>query len=196
MSGNYDGSDTIILFEELAYEDVLPVAWRPQTEEPDSDVAAAYTNSNIRVLQACAALEEHSTGEKPEENSPHAADLVRIDLKINLLLDLVGKILASSHPRPKPLPIRFNALGATFRAPPNAVPRPGTQGVLEIYLHDALAEPLRLLGRVTKCEPNGEVNLKFVPPGDATADLIEKLAFRRHRRKIAGSRQPRRGQAS
>ncbi len=190
---SYDGSDTIILYEELAYEDVLPVAWRPLADEPDSDMAAAYTNSNLRVLQACAALEEHSTGEKPEENSPHSADLVRIDLKINLLLDLVGKILASSHPRPKPLPIRFNALGATFRAPTNAVPKPGSQGVLEIYLHDALAEPVRLHGRVTKSEPNGEVNLKFAAPGDATADLIEKLAFRRHRRKVAGSRQPRRG---
>ena len=120
----YDGSDTIILFEELAYQDVLPVAWRPLPDELDPDLAAAYTDGNIRVLQACAALEEHSTGEKPEENSPHAADLLRIELKINLLLDLVGKILASSHPRPKPLPIRFNALGATFRAPPAAVRSP------------------------------------------------------------------------
>ena len=29
---------------------------------------------------------------------------------------------------------------------------------------------------------------------DGRPDLIEKLAFRRHRRQIAGSRQPRRGQ--
>lgn len=190
----YDGSDTIILFEELAYQDVLPVAWRPLPDELDTDMAAAYSDGNIRVLQACAALEEHSTGEKPEENSPHAADLVRIDLKINLLLDLVGKILASSHPRPKPLPVRFNAIGATFRPPSTAVPRPGAHGLLEVYLHDALAEPVRLVGRVTKAEPNGDVHVKFLPPGEATADLIEKLAFRRHRRRIAGSRQPRRGQ--
>ena len=32
----------------------------------------------------------------------------------------------------------------------------------------------------------------FVPPGEATADLLEKLAFRRHRRQVAGVRQPRR----
>jgi hypothetical protein len=70
----------------------------------------------------------------------------------------------------------------------------GSQGAIEIYLHDALAEPVRLMGRVTKVEPNGDVQLKFLPLGEAIADLIEKLAFRRHRRRIAGARQPRRGQ--
>lgn len=189
----YDGSDTIILYEELAYQDVLPVSWRVLPDDLDADLAASYADGNIRVLQACAALEEHSTGEKPEDNSPHSADLVRIDLKINLLLDLVGKILAVNHPRPKPLPIRFNAVGATWRTK-DPLPRPGTQGALEIYLHDALAEPVRLLGRVTKTEPSGDVNVKFLPPGEAIADLIEKLAFRRHRRRIAGARHsPRRG---
>jgi hypothetical protein len=46
---------------------------------------------------------------------------------------------------------------------------------------------------VARAEPDGEVAVKFLPPGDAVADLIEKLAFRRHRRRVAGSRQPRRG---
>jgi len=188
----YDGSDTIILFEELAYQDVLPVAWRPLPDELDADLTASFSISNIRVLQACAALEEHSKGEKPEENSPHSADLIRIDFKINLLLDLVGKILTANNPRPTPLPIRFNAVGATWRVKGNP-PKPGNQGALEIYLHDAVAEPLRLVGRVTKIEQNGDVHVKFLPPGEATADLIEKLAFRHHRRQIADSRQPRRG---
>ena len=48
-----------------------------------------------RVLQSCAAIEEHGHIEKPDENAPHAADLLRIDLKINVLLDLVGRLLAS-----------------------------------------------------------------------------------------------------
>jgi hypothetical protein len=189
----YDGSDTIILYEELAYQDVLPVAWRALPAEPDADVLASFAYTNIRVLQACAALEEHSTGEKKEDNSPHVADLVRIDLKINLLLDLVGKILAANHPRPPPIPIRFNAVGATWRAGKTPAPPSGSQGTLEVYLHDALAEPIRLAGVVTKTTGD-EINVRFHPPGEATADLIEKLAFRRHRRSVAGARQPRRGQ--
>ena len=187
----YDGSDTIILYEELAYQDVLPMAWRRLPDELDADLVASFTDTNIRVLQACAALEEHSTGEKQDDTSPHSAHLVRIDLKINLLLDLVGKILAVNQPRPKAMPIRFNAVGATWRT--KTPPAPGSQLVLEIYLHDALAEPVRLVGRVTKVAGD-EINMRFNPPGEATADLIEKLAFRRHRRRVAGARQPRRGQ--
>src|SRR5262249_37700422 len=126
----YDGSDTVILFEELAYQDVLPVAWRTLPEEIDPDLAASYVASNVRVLMAATALQEQGQVEKPDKDSPHAADFLRIELKINLLLDVVGRILAANQPRPPAVPVRFNALGATFQgtAP---FPRPGAQGCVE-----------------------------------------------------------------
>jgi len=46
---------------------------------------------------------------------------------------------------------------------------------------------------VTNVTPDGNIKVRFLPVGETVADLIEKLAFRRHRRQIAGSRQPRRG---
>ena len=189
----YDGSDTIVLYEELAYQDMLPVAWRPLPDTLDADLSATFSDANVRVLQSCAAIEEHGHIEKPDENAPHAADLLRIDMKINVLLDLVGRILAGSQTRPAATMIRFNALGATWRgsAP---YPKPGSQGTLEIYLRDCLPEPLRLIGRVTNVSADGDIKTRFVPPGEATADLLEKLSFRRHRRQIAGTRQPRRAQ--
>lgn len=187
----YDGTDTVILYEELAYHDALPLQWRPLPDNPSPDLLASYADSNVSVLQTCLALDEHSTGEKLDETAPHSSDLFRLDLKINLLLDLVGKILASNQPRPKAIPVRFNAIGASFRV--NApLPQPGSQGMLEIYLRDVLADPLKLFGRVAAVSPAGDVNVKFLPVGEAAADLIEKLAFRRHRRRVAGTRQPRR----
>ena len=183
----YDGSDTIILFEELAYQDVLPVAWRPLPDQIDPDLAASYAASNVRVLQASTALQEQGSTDKADENSPHAQDLLRIELKINLLLDVVGRILAANQPRPPSVAIRFNALGATFQAAA-PLPKPGAQGSVEIFLRECVAEPLRLIGRVAAVSPGGEVKVRFLPPGEATADLLEKLAFRRHRRQVAGSR--------
>jgi hypothetical protein len=189
----YDGSDTIVLYEELAYQDVLPVAWRPLPDTLDADLSAAFGDANVRVLQACAAIEEHGHIEKQDENAPHAADLLRMDLKLSVLLDLVGRILAGNQPRPPATMIRFNALGATWRSSA-ALPKPGAQGTLEIYLRECLPDPLRLIGRVTNVTAEGEIKARFLPPGEATADLLEKLSFRRHRRQIAGTRQPRRGQ--
>ena len=66
------------------------------------------------------------------------------------------------------------------------------EGVLEIYLRDSLPQPLRLLGRIIASDPDGRVKARFIPPSDTIADLIEKLAFRRHRRQVAGARQSRR----
>jgi hypothetical protein len=184
----YDGSDTVILFEELAYQDVLPVSWRPLPDQINPDLAASYAVSNVRVLHASTALQEQGPTDKGDENSPHAQDLARIELKINLLLDVVGRLLASNQPRPPSVAIRFNALGATFQGS-NPLPRPGAQGCVEIYLRECVAEPLRLIGRVANVSPGGEIKVRFLPPGEATSDLLEKLAFRRHRRQIAGSRQ-------
>ncbi|HUN26973.1 MAG TPA: PilZ domain-containing protein [Steroidobacteraceae bacterium] len=184
----FDGSDTVVLYEELAYQDVLPVLWRAMPGTVDQAVAASFTDRNLRVLQACAAIEDHAVGPEQDEISP---ELQRLDFKVNLLLDLVGQLLVSNRPRPAAVPIRFNALGAIWRgAPP--LPEAGAQGVAEIYLRDFLAEPLRLIGRITNVTPDGQIKARFNPTGETIADLIEKLTFRRHRRQIAGSRQPRR----
>ncbi len=187
----YEGLDTVVLYEELAYEDVLPVAWRPIPGAYDPAVISGYADRNFRVLQAISALEEHGPAEKPDENSPHAADLIRMDLKINLLLDMVGQLLAASHPRPRSSKVRFNALGAAWLAA-KPFPAIGEQGVLEVHLRDCIAEPLRLFGRIAAVGEDGRVKVKFVAPGEHIASLIEKLAFRKHRRQIAGVRQPKR----
>ncbi len=187
----FDGADTVVLYEELAFQDVLPVVWRQMPNPADRDMAAGFMERNLQVLQAWDAMDEHGPLDKADENAPYAADIMRLDLKINLLLDMVGQILAANRPRPPAVSVRFNALGGMWRgsAP---LPQAGEQGVAEIYLHDCLAQPLRLPGRVTSVTPDGHVKVRFAPVGDSVADLIEKLAFRRHRRQIAGARQPRR----
>jgi hypothetical protein len=183
----FDGADTVVLYEELAFQDVLPVLWRASPAQLDADTAASVAERNLQVLQAWDAMGEHGPVEKPDENSPYAADLMRIERKMNLLLDLVGQILAANRPRPAPTFVRFNALGAVWRGTP-PLPEAGAQGILEVHLHDCLAQPLRLPGRVTNVTPDGNVKARFSPMGETVADLIEKMAFRRHRRQVAGTR--------
>lgn len=185
----YEGLDTVVLYEELAYEDVLPVVWKHLPEPFDPAVIGSYADRNLRVLQALSALEEHGQIEKPDENALYAADIVRLDLKVNLLLDMVGALLVASRPRPAPVPIRFNTLGGVWKT---SAPFPdlGNQGVLEIYLRDCIADPLRLVGRISSVAPDGRVKARFIAPGENIADLLEKLAFRKHRRQVAGVRQP------
>lgn len=183
----YEGIDTIVLFEELAYEDMLPLEWRVAPAPVSDLVRRSFVERNLKLLQACAALEEHGQPEKLDERSPYHADIIRLDMKVNLLLDLVGQILIASHPRPETMPVRFNALGATWQHK-GTLPAEGGNGVLELHLREFIVEPLRLSGRVVGVGSDGRIKVKFDNPGEAVADLIEKLAFRRHRRQIAGAR--------
>jgi hypothetical protein len=183
----FDGRDTIVMFDKLAYEDLLPVRWTAQAE-PVADLQAQhFAERNLRVLQACDALEEHGRLEKSDEESPHSADIMRLDMKLNLLLDLAGQLLAASQQRAEARPIRFNAMGAHFTWPePLAA---GAHGILEITLRDIVVQPLHLPAQVVGGATAGQVRVRFLALGETVADHIEKLVFRRHRRKIAGARQ-------
>jgi hypothetical protein len=187
----YEGTDTVILYDELAYEDVLPVSWVPSVEPLDATSASRFDESNLRLLQACATLEEQPilSRDKSDDGTPLAADLARLDFKLTLLLDLVVHIASRDLRRPDPAPIRFNAIGATFGAP-NLRPELGSTGTLHIFLRNALPQPLSLPARVVALE-EGKVKLRFLPVTESVADLMEKLAFRRHRRHVAGARRPR-----
>jgi hypothetical protein len=182
----FDGRDTIVIFDKLAYEDLLPVRWRAQAEPVSELQAQQFAERNLRVLQACDALEEQGRLEKANEESPHSADIMRLDLKLNLLLDVLGQLLAASQQRPQSTQIRFNAMGANF-AWPQAI-APNTRGVLEITLRDIVVQPLLLPAEVVTGAAANQVRVRFLSLGETVADHIEKLVFRRHRRKIAGAR--------
>jgi len=185
----FDGRDTIVIYDKIAYEDLLPVRWRPEAAAPTDVQAASLAERNLRVLQACDALEEHGQldKKKADDDSPHSADLMRLDFKLNVLLDLVGQLLAQTQPHPQSTQIRFNAMGAVWKSGENL--STGSHGVLEITLRDVIVQPLMLPAEIVTGADAGFVRARFLALGETVADHIEKLVFRRHRRKIAGARQ-------
>lgn len=186
----YDGTDTIILYDELAYEDVLPVSWVPAREPLDATAAGRYDEPNLRLLQACAALDEQPLVSREKlDDSPLGAELARLDFKLTLLLDLVVHVASRDLRRPDPVNIRFNAIGASI-ASSGIRPELGSSGVAHIFLRNSLPQPLSLPARVVAVDAQ-QVKLRFMPLSESVADLIEKLAFRRHRRHVAGVRKPR-----
>ena len=182
----FDGRDTIVMFDKLAYEDLLSVLWRPQSAPVPDVQAQHFAERNLRVLQACDALEEHGQLDKKDEEAPHSADLRRLDFKLNLLLDLAGQLLAQSQPRLRPFTIRLNAMGASFTYDEGLIE--GAYGVLEVMLRDIVVQPLNLPAQIVAGAPPGQTRVRFLSLGEVVADHIEKLVFRRHRRKIAGAR--------
>jgi hypothetical protein len=189
MSDN--SGDTIILHQELAYADSLPIAVSALMEPVAAPTLAAWTERNLRLLQACAALEESAAAEPQDDSSAQAAELQRIDLKVNMLLDMVGLLVASMQSRPAPRPLRFNAQGLLWE-PGASVPPPDTAVKLEIFLRESMVHPLTLTGVMLDSGVETLARLRFDEPPETVADHIKKLVFRRHRRQVAIARATRR----
>lgn len=187
-----DQVDTIILHQELAYADSLPMRVLPLAEPVSPHTLTAWTDRNLRLLQACAALEEHGQAETNDDAAPWSAEMQRIDLKVNLLLDMVGVLVANIQSRPPARPLRFNAQGLLWEISGDKISPEGTLIQIEIYLRDSIIHPLVLTGTMesTGIETLASARIDELP--GSVADHIKKLVFRRHRRQIAGARATRR----
>jgi hypothetical protein len=186
----YEGVDTVVLYNELAYQDVLPVQWQATPGPPDNFQLVGLDEANLLLLQACVAVEEYPSRDKPEEVAPVSGEIARLDFKLNLILHLLSRLL-QREPMPPATAVQFNALGASwiaFGVPPAV----GAQGLCRIQLRSSLPQPLELPAQVTAVD-GASVQVKFPALAEGVVELIQRLAFLRHRRRIAERRKARDG---
>src|SRR5579862_5358279 len=181
-----DSPDTVVLHNELAYHDVLPVQWQPRERPLTRFELGSLEEANLLLLQAQVALEDHSPGD--DSSGALAGEIARLDLKLNLVLQLLAKLVLKER-MPPPTTIQFNALGASWTAVGSA-PTVGSQGVLRIYPRGSLPQPLDLPATVTQVD-GSTVRFEFEQLPESVAELIQRLAFLRHRRDVAGARKAR-----
>ena len=113
----YEGVDTVVLQNELAYQDVLPVGWRPLAKAPgpaDGDQHGRPQCAHPAGLRGHRGAGRRSRRRTRNRRTPPTC--MRLEVKMNLLLDLMGQLLAAQQPRPPATVIRFNALGARVEA--------------------------------------------------------------------------------
>lgn len=131
-------------------------------------------------------------GASPEdpEHSPQDAALLRIEAKVDLTLELLGRMLAAEQPQSPPRPVRWSRLGAQISAAHARAP--GSHHLLSLQLPTGLSLPLRLPVKVLACteRSDGQHDLWLVFPTDTCGleAALERFLFRQHRRQIAASR--------
>jgi len=177
-----EGIDTVVLYDELACEDVLPVSWEPLPLPRGHFALSATDEGNLLLLQACVAVEERPVRDKGEESGPLFAELARMELKLNLVLQMLGDIVRRGHSAALAR-VRFNSIGASWW-PVAAPPQRGSRGLLRIQLRGSLPQTLDLAGEVIAVE-DGQVKLRFDEVSDSIAELLGRLIFLRHRRLLA-----------
>jgi Atypical PilZ domain, cyclic di-GMP receptor len=183
-----EGVDTVVLYNELAYHDVLPVEWQARRSPPTRFEQSTLDEANLLLLQACTAVEEHPIRDQGEDPGPLAGEIARLDFKLNLVLQLLSKLVLKDR-MPPSTTIRFNAQGASWTAL-GPLPAEGSRGLLRLHLRGSLPQPLELPAVVSAVE-GAQVRVRFEELSDAVGELIQRLAFLRHRRDVADARKAR-----
>lgn len=178
----------------LIYEDSVPVGWR----ELGGDISTAQIlrthQSNERVLRCFAALDEHRADGADEEHGHVAHELSRFEFKLNLLLDMVARLLIEHVSIPPAAPVRMSGSGISWRSP--GAPAVGSLISIDIYLNQGYPSPITLYGEVLQVLPvegGFQVDAQYREMIDSVQSWIEKMIFRHHRRQVAHSRQQGRG---
>ncbi|PCI81628.1 MAG: hypothetical protein COB20_01360 [SAR86 cluster bacterium] len=111
-------------------------------------------------------------------------ELRRQDLKISLLLDLVGELMIRQSELPPLESIQLTATGIEFS---NEVCTFGAGDMAKatLFLLPALPRALQFYGDITSSERKGFSVLSFQGISIAVQDQIEKIIFTHHRRSIA-----------
>ena len=159
----------------LKLELMVPVAFRRLATASDEARVAASLGSNLRVFQACDLLSERQPASRNDVDPAVVTELRRIDLKMTLMLDLLADLFV----------LDFHGF-EWIDAPAEVVV--GDRGVVEIFIQAGVPRPLRFIARVDVGERPVNRRLEFEGVPEAEVDQLERLIFRQHRQKIAGSR--------
>jgi hypothetical protein len=149
--------------------------------------AAELASANERhasVLMALSALMERRV-DNPDEDSAISQDMARLDAKLNVLIEIVNRLLLPESALPTRTHVKFNATGAWL--PDVGGLQAGDSAALVVHFDGCRALPLELPGTV-QAGPQQGTFLAFQGLSDTVRQEIERLVFRQHRRQIAEAR--------
>ncbi|MGA2187129.1 MAG: PilZ domain-containing protein [Steroidobacteraceae bacterium] len=177
-----------VLGDGLIFEDALPFAWEPGLAEGESNLARLNAD-NHQLLTADSTLDEVRVPDAlKDESAALVHELQRLDYKLNILLRLAADLAMRRHGLPEARTVRFSSSGFEWMG--EDAPETGSTGVLMLYVNPSLPQPLKLPAIVVGTSHNDmrTARLQFTGLSESVVELIEKMIFRHHRRRVAGAR--------
>jgi len=175
----------------LSYINILPVEWHPVSSEQD-DILDRYLQSNESLLNAINDLEDHHAIESADEHSLVMQEVARLDRKLDLILDMLGRMLSQYQKIPPAVPVTLAIEQVQWET--TEPPEQKMHVEIRIFISQEYPMPLVLSGCVTLVTQGSAgrslvtVELDTLP--DPLENNLNKLIFRHHRRSIATARKP------
>ena len=168
----------------LLYTGSLPLRWSKRaavTGEAELQLAMARAE---QILQALLLLQDQGR-EVVDDEGERAADIIRLEAKVDLLLDLVSQLLQTDTAAGT-CSLRLGATAVAWQSGDAAV-EAGMPVWIELFLDRRLPAPLRLPGVILAAATAnpGWITAQFECCIAPVVDLLEKVIFRQHRRQVA-----------
>lgn len=173
-----------IINEALLFEGKVPLQVNVQDSLPHEYEAFQVNRSNENLMKSCLLISDPH--EHHDEHSELAQAFIRQEMKLNLIFELLNELISSTQQLPPMCNIRLSTEELHFDQDSTETSslEPGKVVEVLLYFMNEIPKPLRFFGTVSQCE-NGNCTIEFSGISQSVADLLEKLIFRYHRRKIA-----------
>lgn len=173
----------------LIYEDTVPLSYSLIEADMVSGITPSEAARNLGVLRNLWMMQE-SLHDVPEEFSALEPALLRMESKLDLVVELLGQFLSETLQLPDAHPIRISSQFMQWQG--REAVDVGTPILLKCYLLPHLPLPLTLRGSVSAMERRGEgyqLTMSLEELDEQCSELLDKIIFRNHRRSIARNRQ-------
>lgn len=154
-------------------------------ERLSADALATVNDRNANVLVAVAALMDRRV-DTGEDDNALGQEVARLDAKLNVLMEIVNRLLLPQASLPPRIAVRFNALGIVL--PWDGLPPAGQPVLVKLHFDVCRALPLELPGVREPGPSDGKGFVGFEGLTEPVRDEIERLVFRQHRRQVAEAR--------
>lgn len=179
--------DSNSLSDNVYLQHELPVKINVLNSMPSNNKLVHMNEHNEKVLNQILALDGLSS-ESSDDDPELSSDLVRIESKLNLLLDMVSIIIEKDSSLPDKKNIILYASHIDWsQDSPHEFPQDSWLELF-VWLRSDYPKPFHLYGQVEYI-PSAELSrVKYRGLNSGVVTLLEKIIFRHHRRVIAQSR--------
>ena len=167
----------------VVFSGSLPLSLELLAEAPREQDLLRANEANELLLRSVSALEEKI---EQDDSDEIVQELRRQDMKLNLILDLIGTLLQQYQVIPQAREIQLTAGGLRLALSQNSVLTQHCR--IQLYIEPALPKPLTLFGSCQASAQAGMTDIRFEGLSPVVTNNLDKFIFRHHRRKIAQAR--------
>lgn len=174
----------------LYYSSVFPLNWSESEQDPDN-LYSQHLYTNEVLLETLGTVDSIHSMDTGDEHAVVLQELGRLDNKITLLMNMVGKLIASRESCAVAVPVKLNTQRIIWLEKEQP-PIVGMNVEIRMCLASGYPIPLVMAAEIKECNEAKDHSVEVIAEWRAIPSILEdeigKMVFRQHRRTIAESR--------